>query len=206
MKAQEKILSGAEGIFNRYGIRSVTMDDIASRLGISKKTIYQSFKDKDHLVTSILKLSLAEKEKEMELISKKSANAVEEILLLMEYLAKIFSTIHPNTFYELEKYYPAAWKLFLNHRDNYILKKVKENLRAGIKQGLYRNEFDIHIMAKLRMVAVESCCSPAVFPPGEFNLSEVQIQCMTHYLYGLCTDKGFNLIQNFKKKNHTRKK
>jgi len=107
-----KILKGAEQLFFKYGIKNVTMDDIAKHLSVSKKTIYQYFKDKDTMIHNLVELTLKEDKCIIQKSQSESTNVVHEVFNLMENMREFFSKINPILFYELNKYYPETWKLF----------------------------------------------------------------------------------------------
>ncbi|MDB5145664.1 MAG: hypothetical protein JWQ66_4377, partial [Mucilaginibacter sp.] len=110
MSQTERIISGGEELFLKAGIKSVTMDDIAKHLGMSKKTIYQFFKDKNELVFALVRKKLQDDEDQMCAIISKSGNVIEEMINMMKCSEEIFSRINPIVIHDLQKYHPEAWK------------------------------------------------------------------------------------------------
>ena len=104
MDNREKILFAAYELFFRYGIKSVTMDDIAKHLSISKKTIYLSFQDKDEVVHTLMEQVLLKDQADFITIAKNTSNVVEEVFVMMKKMNGILNTINPNIFYDLKKY------------------------------------------------------------------------------------------------------
>jgi AcrR family transcriptional regulator len=198
MDTRTHILKVTQELIFRYGIRSVTMDDIAKQLGMSKKTIYHFFQDKDEIIFSLMQLKLKEDEKEFKEIEKNSANVVEEVFNLMRRLEKMIGQINPNLFYDLQKHHQKTWNLFKEFKENYILKMVEETILRGIKQALIRPEVNAKILARLRMEQVEMGFNPNVFPPDKFKILDVQLAMIDHFLYGICTLKGHKLINKYK--------
>ena len=198
MELKSRILKGAEELFLRYGIRSITMDDIARHLGISKKTVYRSFSDKDDIVHTLLKEKLKGDEKDFEHIVNVSSNVIEEVLNMMKHMAKVFSRVNPNVFYDLQKYYPASWKLFKEFKENCILRIVEKALTKGVKQKYIRSDINIKILARMRMEQIDMGFNPVVFPPDKFKMADVQVAMLDHFLYGICTLKGHKLINKYK--------
>ena len=195
---KEKIIEGSRELFFRNGMKSITMDDIASHLGISKKTIYQFHADKDALIYEVTKLQLEQQELEMIALRKQSKDPVEEILLAMNSMSKMISTISPAVFYDLQKYYRNSWKRFQDFKNKQIVNYVEENMKSGIKSGLYRADIPVKILSRLRLEQIELGYNPTIYPPTQFNITEVQVALMDHFLHGIVTIKGHRLINKYK--------
>jgi AcrR family transcriptional regulator len=198
METKERILKGAEELFFRYGIKSVTMDDIAKHLGMSKKTIYQSFEDKNEVVHTLMECKLKEDECRFRSISEEALNIVEEMFSAMNQMSATFSKINPNAFYDLQKFHPKSWNLFKVFKEQFIQKLVEETLAKGIKDGIVRPDINIKVLAKLRMEQVEMGFNPVLFPPDKFKIVDVQLALIDHFLHGICTLKGHKLINKHK--------
>jgi AcrR family transcriptional regulator len=198
MDTKERITNGARELFFQYGIKSVTMDDIAKHLGMSKKTIYQFFTDKDEIVLTLSKHTQDGHCKNFEAIAENSKDAIDEILQTMKYMVAMFSTMNANLFYDLQKYHPKSWEQFREFKDNFMMDLVVNNIEKGRKQGLYRLDIDPIIVAKLRMEEVEMGMNPRIFPPAKFNLSQVELALLEHWLHGICTLKGHKLINKYR--------
>ncbi|MDP2386025.1 MAG: TetR/AcrR family transcriptional regulator [Bacteroidota bacterium] len=198
MEPEEKIIKGAEELFFRFGVRSVTMDDIAKHLGMSKKTIYQCYKDKDEMVFKLMQVQVQQHEEVFGGIQKNSTNVIEEVFEIMKEISSYLSRINPLLMYELQKYYPKAWALFKGLKENFIQKMVESSINGGKEQGIVRQDTDTKILSRLRMEEVEMAFNPAVYPPDKFNHVEVQMALTEHFLYGICTLKGHKLINKYK--------
>jgi TetR/AcrR family transcriptional regulator, cholesterol catabolism regulator len=198
MEIKDRILQGAEELFFKYGIKSITMDDIAKHLAISKKTIYHYFDDKNAVVETLMKEKLKEDECEFEEIQKESENVVVEVFNLMKQMSAMFSKINPNIFYDLQKYHPKAWKMFLEFKEDCMSKMVEKAIAKGIKDKLVREDVNPKIMAKLRIEEVVMGMNPDIFPPDKFKIVDVQLALIEHFLHGICTIKGHKLINKYK--------
>jgi AcrR family transcriptional regulator len=196
MKA--RIQSAAHELFMKYGIRTISMDDIAKHLSISKKTIYQSYKDKDELVHELMTIKLKEDSKRFQDLGKESENVIDEVFNMMKHMGKVIGQVNPSFFYDLQKYHPESWKLFKGFKENFILKMVEETLVRGIKQGLIRPEVNVKIISRMRMEQIDMGFNPAIFPPDKFQIIDVQLSMIDHFLYGICTLKGHKLINKYK--------
>ena len=199
IETEERILKETGVMFFRHGIRTITMDDIASTLGISKKTIYRYYPDKGQLVKSFTDSELRLQEKDMYDIQKSSKNAIEEILQMMTHLENFFNRVNPAVFYDLQKYHPLAWNSFKLFKEKCVIGFVEDNLKQGILQELYRKELKTKILARLRIEEVEMGFNSVVFPPDKFRISDVQLTLIDHFLHGIVTLKGFKLIEKYKK-------
>lgn len=197
MESRERILVKANELFNRFGFRRVTMDEIALKTGMSKKTIYQSFENKDEIVNAVVEEHLKRNFSICEAHCKNAENAVHEIFLNIETIHELVGEMNPTVFEDLEKYFPSVFAKLYHHKNEYFFQKVKDNLLRGIKEGLYRKELRVDIITKLRIETAFLPFRQEVFPYGKFNLAEVQKEILEHYLYGLCTSEGQKLIKKY---------
>src|ERR1700754_5054952 len=164
MSQTERIILGGEELFLKAGIKSVTMDDIAKHLGMSKKTIYQFFKDKNELVIALVKKKLKEDEDNMEAIIAKSSNVMEEMINMMKCSEEIFSRINPIVIHDMQKYHPDAWKHFQAFKSGVLVQTLENLLSEGVKDGYIRPELDVKILARMRMAQVEMGFNSSIFP------------------------------------------
>jgi hypothetical protein len=148
----------------------------------------------------ITRNEIALREMECDGVCLQSKNAVHEILLMMKQMGEMFNRMHAKLFYDLQKYHPDAWQLFIEYKENYILSIIEKNLKRGIEEGLYRENLNVKIMARLRAFQIEMAFNPAIFPPEKFNLVDIQLQMIDHFLRGIATDKGHKMINKYEKK------
>ena len=201
MSQLERIILGGEELFLKAGIKSVTMDDIAKHLGMSKKTIYQFFKDKNELVIALVQKKLKEDENQMEDIVGKSGNVIEGMINMMKCSEDIFSRINPIVIHDLQKYHPDAWKQFQNFKSGVIVHTLEQLLTKGIEQGYIRPDIDVKIISRMRMIQVEMGFNTEIFPHSEFNIWKVQQQFHEHFNYGICTLEGYKLLDEYRKQH-----
>jgi AcrR family transcriptional regulator len=197
MDARERILVKAHELFNRFGFRRVTMDEIAVKTGMSKKTIYQYFENKDEIVNAVVDEHINRNCSVCEMHSNNSENAVHEIFLNIETIFDLIGDMNPTVFEDLEKYFPAVFVKLYQHKNEYFSRKVKDNLLKGIREGYYRKELNVDIMTKFRIETVFLPFRQEIFPYSKYNLAEVQKEILEHYLYGLCTPEGQKLIKKY---------
>jgi TetR/AcrR family transcriptional regulator, cholesterol catabolism regulator len=195
---RERILTEADDLFCKFGVKRITMDDIARQTGMSKKTIYQHFKDKNELVYVLIQRMLDGQMCVMDSNCAKAANAVEEVFLVVTHLQQMLSKMNPMIFYDLQKYHPEVWSLFKNFRYSYMKDCIMKNLTWGMEEGYFRPGLNKEIIAVLRLEQVDMIFNQIVFPPGKYMILEVLTEITEHYLYGLCTIKGHKLINKYK--------
>ena len=181
----------------RYGIKSITMDEIATSLGISKKTIYQFFTDKDELVFAVIGQEMNKNEMECIQFRTDAENAVHEIFLAVEDLDEMLRYTNPLVLYDLEKYHPRAYQKIREFKYQFLHTATVENLRRGIEEGHYRGDLQKDIVAKSRIEAAFLVFNPDVFPHGKYSMSEVNFQLAILYLHGVTTEKGKPLIEKY---------
>lgn len=201
MEIKERILTAAEELFLQYGFRSITMDDIAKHLAVSKKTIYQFFTDKDEIVCMVASRHF-DKEKEVCLhhIFANAENPVDELLRVSKHIKTASININPSIIFDLQKYHPKAWQIFRDYKQNFILQHLLRNLRQGVADGLYRPDINIEVLARLRLEQVQLAFDATIFPPAQFNFFEIQIQFLEHFIRGIVTEKGLQLLHEYKTK------
>jgi AcrR family transcriptional regulator len=198
MDHKERIQAKADELFMRYGIRSISMDDIAAQLGMSKKTLYQFFADKDELVDAVVDKELKKGQCDCITCRQQSKDAVHEIFITMEFIAEQFRNMNPMVLYDLEKFHVSSFQKFLKHKNEFLLDVIRKNLERGIKEELFRPEINVDVMSKFRLESMMIVFNMHVFPPRKYNLVEVTQEIIEHYLYGLATLKGHKLILKYK--------
>lgn len=194
---KERIQQKARELFMRYGFRSVTMDEIAGQMGVSKKTIYQFFEDKDSLVESVMQGEMTYMQGECMKQNSESANAIDEMFKDMDSMEAVMDSLNPQIIFDLEKFYPKTFEKFKRHKNTFLLDIIKNNLQRGIQEELYRSEINIDIVAKFRLESSFIMFSQDLFPYGKYSLLKVSSEIYHHYLYGLATAKGKKLIEKY---------
>lgn len=198
MEAQERIVKKAHELFMRYGVRSVSMDEVANQLGMSKKTIYQFYADKDALVEDVIDIEINNSQSECSQYKNKSENAVHEIFMAMDMLLELLTKMNPTVIFDMERYHPTAFKKYNDYKNKFLYATIKENLDMGKRDGLYREEIQTDIMTRFRLASIFLVFNPDLFPMGKNTLPAVITEITDNFLYGLATTKGQKLIQKYK--------
>jgi len=199
MEPKERILVKAHELFTRYGIRSVSMDDIAAQTGMSKKTLYQYFADKEELVNAVVTTHLDREQNDCFVAIENAQNAVHEIFLEFDHVQEMLSEMNPVVLYDMEKYHPQTFAKFKAYQDNFLSGIISRNLRRGIEEGLYRPVLDVDIITRFRIFTMMAAFNLDVFPSSRTNLLYVEQQLLDLFLYGIATPKGIKLIEKYKK-------
>ncbi|HTF16871.1 MAG TPA: TetR/AcrR family transcriptional regulator [Chryseolinea sp.] len=187
---RKKIIRGAENLFTKYGVRSISMDDIARHLSVSKKTLYQHFEDKEDIVTTAVQSHIERIMGEFDAIQSAAIDAIDELSKISQCLKRTMSEINPSLMFDLEKYHPRAWNVWVESKKKFIRESVISNLKRGVEQGYFRPELDLEIMATMRMELVQLAFDDRIFPTSHFKIAEVQLQIFDHFVFGLLTEKG----------------
>jgi len=197
---KQRIQKAAHDLVMQYGIRSVSMDDIASNLGMSKKTIYLYYKDKDELIDSVVEEVIHSNQCQCNNDRDNADNAVHEIFQVMEMMTEMFKTMNPSILFDMQKYHPVAYQRFQKHRNDYLYNVCRQNLERGIEEGLYRPEINIEIMARYRVETMLTSFNPEFQRNVKLGLIEIEKEIIIHYLFGLVSSKGYKLALKYMEK------
>jgi AcrR family transcriptional regulator len=175
------------------------MDEIASQLGMSKKTLYQYYADKEELVDAVISTVLYHNRSTCIADRSRAENSVHEIFLAFDMMQEMFAQMNPVVVFDLEKYHPNVFQKFHEHKYTFLYQVIRSNIESGIKDELYRPEIDVDIITRFRIESVMLPFNATIFPNNRTQLLHIEQQLLDHFLYGLCTAKGQKLIQKYKK-------
>jgi len=196
---KQRIIEKATELYNHVGIKSITMDDVARELGISKKTLYQYVSDKKDLVKKVCEHELAKKRESFMQLSRGSLNAIEEIIEANKLVLKIIKEYNPTKFYDLKKYYPDIYnKIRKDQRDN-MYRTMVANLKKGKEEGLFRKDLDENVIAKLYISRVEYPLESDLLTPEEFTSPRFIIQSFIYHIHGIANEKGLKMVEKYMK-------
>lgn len=196
MENLQKILKGALALFMRYGIKSVTMDDVARELGISKKTLYQHVDDKNDLVKKSMSFFLDNQKDECCRMVGEARNPIDFLLRIGEFFLSTMRSYNPAIIYDVKKYYPACWELVDKHNNEFIFHSVLENLKKGIELGYFRPEMNPEIVTRLYISMVQSMLDINLFPPSEYHLTDIHRELLNYHIRGVSTPAGIAYLSS----------
>lgn len=195
MELKQRILTTSESLFMRYGLKSVTMDDIARELGISKKTLYQFVDNKSDLIEQIFKQKIELEKELMQQIREQSTDAVDEIVKIARYVIQQLKELSPTTMYDLQKYYRNTWRLMESLHQKHIYVIIKENLIRGMKQDLYRQNMNPDVVAKLYVAKTSFVADEDLFPIRDYNLEDLFREFIIYHIHGIASPNGLQLLK-----------
>jgi AcrR family transcriptional regulator len=199
MNIRDRIKQKADELFRRYGIKSVTMDEIASQLGVSKKTIYQSFEDKHELVDAVIVEMLDFNRVCCQDSRKDAQNAVQEVYLGMESLQDMLDNMNPSILFDIERNHPKTFQKFIEYKNNFLFALMKNNIERGKIEGLYRMEINDDLMTKIRLETIMLPFNEELFPKNKYSLVYIQQELLEYFLFAMVTPKGYKLITKYQK-------
>lgn len=178
------------------------MDDIAKHLGISKKTIYQNFKDKNELINILIRDRIVNQNLQMNRCLAASENAVQELYMGMQDMDYFLTTMNPMLFYDLQKYHQETWKNFTSYKEKNLARTISANLERGKKEGYYREDLNVEIITRLRLDHIDMLFAQnANYDTTRNSLSSIMTEITRHYLFGICNSEGVKLLLKYDEDN-----
>lgn len=197
METNLKILQAAKELFMRYGIKSITMDDLANHLGMSKKTLYQTVENKDELIRQILEQHQHGEKCQLEELCRDSRNAVEEMLKIGQHVIQMLREVSPNTLYDLRKYHYNAFVLWESDHRNFVQELIRQNLLRGQREKLYREEMEVEMISKLYVEFTFALTDPHRFQDRGISTDQLFKNFIEYHLRAITTPAGLSIIQQF---------
>ncbi len=194
------ILERAEQAFLQYGLRAITMSELAARMGMSKKTLYRYFETKEELVYSAVRDFLEREHACLKAKSAEAPNAVMEMFLVVGHVISLFRRLSPNIILETRKYYASAWELIEGMHFEHIREMMRDNLQRGIEQGLYRPEINAEILSRFYVKMTDVLVDEQVFPSEQFERMDLFHQFIAYHMYGIVSAKGRKVLERQLKK------
>ncbi len=195
MADRKQLIKAARQLYLQYGIKSVTMQDISQQAGISKKTLYQVVSHKKELVYQVMDDFLQKERDFVEETFSASTNAIDDLFKITTFLSQYTKNLNPVVKFDLQKYYPEAWELFKNHKNEFIYELMYDNMEKGIKQGLYRADINKDVIAKMYTEQIEIMLDPTLFPPEQYNMFEVLKVIQNHHIRGIASRFGIRYLE-----------
>ena len=188
------ILDQAEKLFLKFGIKSLTMDDIANELKMSKKTLYQFVSDKQDLVAkTMINYCVTDKETVI-VICRNSKNAIDELLEIIKYVKQRLSVFHPSIMYDLEKYYPEAWDALHKHQKEFIYEMVRDNVIRGKAEELFKTDVNEEIIARIYANRLDVILDRTDKIMSKYDFVTIYIEMMKYHIRGIASDKGNKVL------------
>ncbi len=196
-----RVLESTIELFMRYGIRSVSMDDVAREVGMSKKTIYQHFTDRTHLVDAVIEYQIGTVERNCDRICREIENPIDQLLEIGRYFHTLTRQMNPTLLFDLKKYFPQSWKKMTAFRREQVHTQISENLLKGREMGLYRSDFNIDIVVKLYINLIDVIMDDDLFPKINFTFKELHHEMLMYHLHGISTYTGIEYLHEKQSNN-----
>lgn len=190
----------------QYGIRNVSLDDISSDLGISKKTIYAHFENKADLVNKVVTLHLQKEEEICERVFAPEANAIEELMEIGNYIRGQLDRLNPVALLELQKFFPEAWDKMEKHRSEFVFQKLLTNIEKGKKQGYYRQDVPARLSVMFYMNGIEHLLQRISISRHSSEISLEYTEFLKYHIFGISSTQGTAFLTELLSKNHPSQK
>ena len=195
---QQEIINVAREMFGEYGIRSVSVDDICRQVGISKKTLYQYYNNKAELLDSLLTQEMENVKNEALEIKAEANNAIHSLLLVSKLIGRLSMNAKPAAAYDLKKYYPELYKKFVDIKRQMAYEGIVMNLERGMKEGLYRSDLSIEVIARLYIQKIEQMHDKEFLQHMEFSHECILKIMFENHIRGIANQKGIEVFEKEK--------
>ena len=193
---KEKIVEKSTELFLNLGFKSVTMDEIASALGVSKKTIYKYFKNKTELVAAVTDYMFSNICNGINMICDLNKNPIDEIFDIKRFVMSNLKDEKSSPQYQLQKYYPKIYASIKGKQFDVMQDCVIENLNHGIDQGLYRKNIEVTFISRIYFSGMMSIKDKDLFPLNDYSMNTLMNHFLEYHLRGICTEKGIKQLEN----------
>ncbi len=190
-----KILKGAASLFMRIGIKSVSMDDIARELGVSKKTIYKHFADKRDLVSKVLEEDIRQDTKACLACYSSNSNAIQKMIDISRHISRQHKDLNPTVIFDVQKYYPSAWAKMEEYQTKFISSIIIQNIEEGQNEALYRKEIEPKIAAAMYGTLMQGMMQQLIQRDNNYDFKTLHLQMVSYHLFGICTQEGRSYLE-----------
>ncbi|NQX96446.1 MAG: TetR/AcrR family transcriptional regulator [Flavobacteriales bacterium] len=200
MEKKIEIIGAALELFMKYGIKSLTMDDIARHLHISKKTLYLYVSDKKELVKKGMELAIEDEQLMLCESIKLSKTAIDELVEITKCVSSRLREMHPSVLYDIQKYHPLAWKLLMEHKKEFIYGVMLDNLKRGVKEKYYRKNINPGVIASIYITMMDTIMNSDSSISKKMSIEKLHLEVINYHLNGVCNQKGLTYLQAVIKK------
>lgn len=189
-----EIVALASKRFGMHGFKSVTMDDLARDLGMSKKTLYEVVGNKQTLIDLVIDSDMEADDQAILQASENATDAIEELLEIAKHFTQSMRDTNPASLYDLQKYYRKSWERLDCHHNEKMIDHVRANLRRGQSEGLYRKELHLELIAQIFVSAPQAMMDPERMRVGQQEWNNLANQLIHYHLLGVCSSEGRDLL------------
>jgi AcrR family transcriptional regulator len=196
-----KIVQKATDLFLTLGVKSVTMDDIARELSMSKKTIYASYNNKSSLVSEVVNSLFDKVSKGINEICAQELNPIEELYAIKKFVSIQLKNERVSPQFQLQKYYPELFEKFQVKKFERLNSITVQNVRRGMELGLYRDDLNIDFVARIYFVGMTGIVDDRIFPLTDFPKTHLVESFLAYHLRGIVTQKGLDRLKQLMHEN-----
>jgi len=193
-----RTLDIAKKLFMKFGVKSVTMDDISKEAGISKKTIYSMVTNKAQLIDYVVERHLSSERKAINEIASNSQDALDEMIKITEHVIFFLRDFKPSLTYDLKKYYKASWEKVENIHYSFIRETINKNIKRGKEELIYRPVVKEEIIAQMYLQLSNSLVNDDLFPIQSFTKVELFENFIDYHMHGILTENGLKKYKDYK--------
>ena len=190
------IIKEAAKLFIRYGIKTITMDDVANELHISKRTLYELFNNKHDLVNEIVSSHINTENELLKKIISESENAIDIMLKSSRFILHMYSKLRPSVLFDLKRFYPDIWEKVEHFNNDYIRQMIENNLVRGIREEVYRNDIEPKILSTFYTLQLQVFSDDSNKNLSEFEFDKLTKQFFSYHLHGIMSQKGLEYFKN----------
>jgi len=198
---KKNIILKATELFMKLGFKSVTMDDIAKEMGISKKTIYTHFNNKETIIGVVTDHVFETVCHDIDAICDLNQNPIQELYAIKKRVMQYMQKEKASPTYQLQKYYPAIYNNIKQRQFSYMQQCVVKNLHRGLEQDLYRKNIEVQFVARIYFNGITGIKEESLFPHTMFEGETLYEMYLEYHLRGIVTPKGRNILKKLIQSN-----
>jgi AcrR family transcriptional regulator len=193
---RDKILEKSNELFLNLGFKSVTMDEIAASLGVSKKTIYKYFKNKTELIDTVTHRIFDTICSGIDDICELELNPIEELFSIKRLVLDNLKDEKSSPQYQLQKYYPKIYASLKQKQFHVMQDCVINNLKKGVEIRLYRETINLEFISRIYFNGMIGIKDKDLFPLTDYSMNTLMNYYLEYHLRGICTEKGIQQLEN----------
>lgn len=198
---KEQILHTAIELFLSQGFKSITMDDIARELGISKKTVYTHYNNKEAIVEASTSRVFTVICGGIDLICGRDLNPIQELYDIKKFVLEHLKGERSSPMYQLQKYYPKTYRKLRQGQYNYMQNCITDNVQRGIDLGVFIKDVNVQFVSRIYFIGVTGIKDESIFPQSQFPANDLYDMYLEYHIRGIVTPKGRKILNKIIQSN-----
>lgn len=195
------LLERVTEVYVREGMKKITMDDMAKKLNVSKKTLYKYVKNRKELIFKSTCFHVQRDRSKIIEIQQKDLNPILEHHELAKFFLETISQINPVLHYDLQNYFTESWDFLNEYFNGFVFESIFKNLKRGQEEGIYHNNFNAETIAKFFTRRIDMVFDGELFPSAKFNFKEIYLEFLIYHLNSITSEKGKDILNQLDFKN-----